>query len=77
MAVGLLLPIPSTAGRQAAPVVTARRKRKTIPLPTVHGLLFQTRNTVEARPVPAVTAAQKQGPIQMQTTMAPVTIVAI
>lgn len=77
MAVGLLLPIPSTAGWQAAPVVIAPRKRKTIPLPTVHGLLFRTRNTVEARPAPAVTAAQKRGPIQTQTTMAPVTIVAI
>lgn len=77
MAVGLLLPIPSTAGRQAAPVAIAPRRRQTIPLPTVHGLLFRTRNTVEARPVPAVTAAQKRGPIQMQTTMAPVTIAAI
>ena len=66
MAVGLLLPIPSTAGRQAAPAVTALRKRKTIPLPTVHGLLFRTQNTAEARPAPAVTAAQKQGPIRIR-----------
>ena len=76
MAVGLLLPIPSTAVRQAAPVVIAPRKRQTIPLPTVHGLLFRTRSTAEARPAPAVTAAQKRGPIRIQTVMAPVTIAA-